>query len=870
MGRILDRFAQPFASDAEAPPGNGHANGHANGRGNASKKGAMDALLVSLANMAGMPPSFRARDPMKNHAWSFVAAFAIAKAAPPFGVFQETDAHVERRRVKAASRGDRLWNPPRGNRRTAVERWLRMEPRRLAAWKTWQHKAFDLDPEHPLSLLFRRPNPVHGSRQFWMVTLMALATKGDARWVLRGPDFSPLGLTSQPAEIWPTTASGMRAIQAGGTGEVIAWEWTIPNGAPGGGGGRKLRLLPHEVIRFHFADPENLLDAIAPVAAAAAAIERDMLADTANRDLIQNGCNPRGVVMSDLPMDADVEKEFRSKWEERHSTKDGGAGRTAFLYGGTKYLPTGLTPDEMGFKDMYELDRIATLAAFGTMPSAVGLAEGANYATDLAQRLNFYDRTVLPMLGLIEETLDGTIFEQEKDTIFGMFDRSAIEALRAGTAEKATTANVLAGQALHVPPKLAFRMVGLDVEEDYAGDDVALVPPALAPAEVVASGELVPDPNAPPPPGAPGAPDPAKPGESPTAPTGVGEGGAKDPDPAAGGAGDDETKRTDVGAVIFRSCASGAPRLAWSSVRSILAHGLHLDADAAQARMILEAKAASPWSKLRGAARLKAARNRHQEFIDELQGPLEVRVSKDYRAWVRETREETLKRFDRAAKGLTRAVVAAILKDSEDGKVELAAVLPDLGETKSSLKATTRPTFSDSLEAIYDFTLPDVGGMAVFEVDDRRIVNYFDARHDRFTGMTTQRLIDRVRESLTQGMSKGETVQELRLRIGSTYDLAASSAKTLQVARTETAGFANGMRDEMFVADGWNAVTWDSADDEHVRDSHVIYGNAGPQPIGFNFMSLVGGTDGFLGYPGDSRAPAREVVNCRCFHLPES
>ncbi len=867
MNRILDQFSRPIESEAKA-----HQNGRAgkNGSSSTSVKGGMiDALVRSLGELETMTPAQRARDPMKNHAWSFIAAFAIAKAAPPFAVFTETGAEVERRRAKALARGDRNWTPKCGAHRTAVDRWLSLPSAKLAAWRNWSSKSIEIDAEHPLALLFKRPNRLQMSRQFWMSTLMMIAAKGDARWVLRGGDFGPAPINGIPTEIWPTTPKSMKAIQSGGSGELVGWEWTIPNGLPGGGGGRKVNLLPHEVIRFHFADPDDYLSAIAPIAAAASAIERDMLADTSNRDLMQNDCTPRGVVMTDLPLSPEQETEFKQAWEERHRAKDGGGGRTAFMSGGTKYLPVGLTPQEMGFKDVYELDRIATLAALGVMPSSVGLSEGANYATDLAQRLNFYDRTVLPILGLIEETLDGTLFELEADTVFGMFDRSRIEALRAGTEQKAQTAKVLAGVELRMPPKQAFKMVGLDVE-DYETDDIAMISPMLAPAEDVASGAAKPptEPGASP----AGGNNPAPESEDNPTP-GTGDGVDDTDNDGGSGAGDDEVRSAERSDLIGKAiviCRQFGGDRGRSPLRKAIAKSFNIEEKEAERELRAYSRRQSPWFRLQGQARKAAAAKRHVEFL-KMQGDLEDRVSPKYRAWVREVREITLKKFDRAAKGLTPAVIAAILKAEDDvAQFELSAVLPDVGETKSSLRATTRPTFNDALGEIYEFTLDDIGGVPVFEIDDARIVRYFDNRIERFAGMTTQGVISRVRDSLTRGMQAGETIQEMRLRIGHVFDTAASSYKTLQVARTETAGFANGMRNEMFVADGWGKATWDSADDEHVRDTHVVYGEAGPQAIGFNFLELVGRTDGVLRFPGDGEAPAGEVVNCRCFHLPES
>jgi hypothetical protein len=71
----------------------------------------------------------------------------------------------------------------------------------------------------------------------------------------------------------------------------------------------------------------------------------------------------------------------------------------------------------------------------------------------------------------------------------------------------------------------------------------------------------------------------------------------------------------------------------------------------------------------------------------------------------------------------------------------------------------------------------------------------------------------------------------------------------------------------MFRAQGFGKHEWVSAGDENVRDSHVTYGAAGPQDIGFNFMTLTGG-GGVLRHPGDVEAPVGETVNCRCLAVP--
>ena len=87
------------------------------------------------------------------------------------------------------------------------------------------------------------------------------------------------------------------------------------------------------------------------------------------------------------------------------------------------------------------------------------------------------------------------------------------------------------------------------------------------------------------------------------------------------------------------------------------------------------------------------------------------------------------------------------------------------------------------------------------------------------------------------------------------------------IGRTEAlravhAGNDEGYRQAIDVgAINWDEVqrTWVTARDERVRATHRA---AGGQVRGINEPFIVGGAQ--LRYPGDSRAPARETVQCRC------
>ena len=205
--------------------------------------------------------------------------------------------------------------------------------------------------------------------------------------------------------------------------------------------------------------------------------------------------------------------------------------------------------------------------------------------------------------------------------------------------------------------------------------------------------------------------------------------------------------------------------------------------------------------------------------------------------------------------------------DAATGKkadaIDLSQVLPDPDEWSNWLKGGMRPAHLAALNQTWTLTVEELGGIPSFEIDDDRIVDFFDRRERFFAGTTTEGLIRRVRKTLESGQAAGETIQEMRTRLGQVMDVAAGSAKTLTVARTESAGFMNGTRDEMFGAQGFPKTEWTTAGDGEVREDHNTFGASGAKERGFNWLSLVGGS-GTLRYPGDMEGPAGQVVNCRC------
>ena len=115
--------------------------------------------------------------------------------------------------------------------------------------------------------------------------------------------------------------------------------------------------------------------------------------------------------------------------------------------------------------------------------------------------------------------------------------------------------------------------------------------------------------------------------------------------------------------------------------------------------------------------------------------------------------------------------------------------------------------------------------------------------------------------ALQQGVARGETRLELRARLEHVFELA-ESARAEQIARTQVTGGYNqaGLTYARHLPEGLvGSKVWLARQDEETRPEHRM-ANGQPQHLDKPFVA--GGVH--LDYPGDTRAPLDEWINCRC------
>ena len=169
-----------------------------------------------------------------------------------------------------------------------------------------------------------------------------------------------------------------------------------------------------------------------------------------------------------------------------------------------------------------------------------------------------------------------------------------------------------------------------------------------------------------------------------------------------------------------------------------------------------------------------------------------------------------------------------------------------------------RQTLAALMKARGTEALTDIGLAIEYKLTGQKAAEFLANKEFRIKALTDQTTLTRLQGSLADGFRENETIGELVARIHDVFDARRDNA--LAIARTESTSAYNFVTQDAWEQGGVGTKAWLTAQDDVVRDSHREAEAQGEIPIGDDFN--VGGYA--MGFPGDPRGPAGEVVNCRC------
>jgi HK97 family phage portal protein len=279
--------------------------------------------------------------------------------------------------------------------------------------------------KHYLSMLFKKPNP-HLSRQDVMELVTAWLELGGNSYLKK------VKVGGRTSELWPVSPDRLAPVPAKKIDEWLHG-YALDNKT-------RVEFLPEEIIHHKFFNPANPLLGIAPLEAAARAVDVDNSQQDWNKSAMQNRAVVDGVMSFKREFDS---QEQVDKISERLNESMSGAfnARKIKVVGSeAKYQRMGLSPVEMDFANSRKFNREEIFIVFGIPPVYAGVQESATYNNYLTSELVFWFQTVIPLLDDIKDTFNLSFSDELSDSETITYDLSSIKAIRRATAEWTETA----------------------------------------------------------------------------------------------------------------------------------------------------------------------------------------------------------------------------------------------------------------------------------------------------------------------------------------------------------------------------------------------------------------------------------------------
>lgn len=644
--------------------------------------------------------------------------------------------------------------------------------------------------------------------RYRLSAILLLARRGAFIEIMYGKDGRPSQLhllppgVTQPIPDPKTFVSGYRIQRSDWkTEEVPAF---YPNGKP-----RVLwiRLKPH---------PTDPYAQMTPLMTAGIAAETDYFAHLFNRNFLMNDGRPGLLVNISGQVSVEDAREIKRKL-------GGGplrAGEIAVIESpGISVEDMARSPRDVQWDEMLKISKEEILMSFGVPESVMGNASGRTFDNADAERENFWMDTMVPHCNSVAQGLDG-ITESTEDTIVLQHDFDKVDVLqrikerkRQNALAEFSAGAITIDEYRKVAGYTVWDVVGTRVL--YLNSGIAVAKNPTDQAAIMTLKPLVQPAGAAGQVGA-GPQYPALPSglqqRALTLVKGARESGPKSIEKKDAASGDDD----DIIEGVIVEEEKTHPYLGLRHNLEGFVEGALESWDSRQEDIIT--------SRLMHVKSRKGTRHWDGESTGEVKA-LDPNYAVNSGEWVADLRQAMTNRMARAIK----AEATRVLRD-----LDSMGLIDEGAGNLAARHYGSREAYNAALQKVLDQSLTILEGAAQRQ---------------------SRRVADRIKEMDANGATMRQIEAEVRRSIG----LRAGWRKAL--ATNLVTSVVEGTRFEVYSqAGGRLRKVWNATPDERTRHTHVA---ADGQVRSVNSRFRVG--KAWMMHPGDTSAPAEEVVNCRCW-----
>lgn len=761
----------------------------------------------------------------------------------------------------------------------------------------------------PLVRLFKKPNRATSWAMLMEASTFSRLEHGEDWWVLLDTAGEPIQPGETPAQIVQVRPSIMSIERYDGNGFPAEYSYPVAVGGVSGSS-TKRRVPAHAVLGFVEYDPYNnwrglgAVDSIMRELSVAYQVQRYVEA------MAREGGDPGGfIILPDNSSEAAI-KQAQSEVDEEFG-QAANRGRWKVLSGATFQANT-MSPKDMEFEKFMERHDWACAAVTGVPLVVLGILKDATYSNYENGLRAMWEgpNGVLTFLRSIEDRINAFFFPSLRDGKYAActlrFCTDEIAELQRDMSSRIESAARVAGMAVGATFNEALEMNGVRARVEGGDADLGAMDQPNDPASTDGSTDpAAQDPNAAPGDGtdlAPSAPESAIVGEGVqtqllngaqmqvaidiVAQVAAGEipreSGVQllqtllgftpaQAESIMGPAGTDAFVPASIsGAGASGADSSGGPGAAGGS-SSGAADGEEEGSDSGDSPD-KPAKGAPGSPVSRSAMQSRDERLAYAEgVIKRVMLPGERALQQAARGFLRKYLSAQLARlrdFAKNGKAARGFEGFASEKISESDAAILDKLLLNRTEWEAQLSKLMKPHLTRISSAALADMAEELGGISI-GVQDPRVVKQLSEQLLQLSEGVNSTLADKVRGALVETFKDTSTIGDLQQAVlehlpelegNVALAFRDRESRALAIARTESAHATNSARQIQMEEEGVTKTEWSTAGDDAVRESHrVLDGEV--RAIGADYAPN-------LAYPSDPRAPAGEVINCRCVLHP--
>jgi len=259
---------------------------------------------------------------------------------------------------------------------------------------------------HPLLSLLMRPNQAQARADLLEAGYAQLMLSGNAY-------FEAVQAETGGVRELHVLRSDRMSLVPGPDGWPMAYDYVV--------GSKRHRYAPDWICHIKTFHPQDDHYGLAPLQAAATALDVHNAAARWSKALLDNAARPSGAIVyrgldGGGTMSQDQFDRLQTEMEAHHQGARN-AGRPMLLEGGLDWKPMGFSPSDMEFHKTKEAAARDIALTFGVPPMLMGIPGDATYANYAEANRAFYRLTVLPLAHKVLSHLSGWLGELTGDLV---------------------------------------------------------------------------------------------------------------------------------------------------------------------------------------------------------------------------------------------------------------------------------------------------------------------------------------------------------------------------------------------------------------------------------------------------------------------